>query len=129
MRIVIRLLAVAALLAGCATSANYEKMLASWIGQSEDDLVRNWGPPDNVYNGSTSRYLTYMRVWQGYMPGSGPYYRPTMVGNRLYAYPYGGSPGYVYTESCKTTFELADGRIARWRWEGDACRLTEKELA
>jgi hypothetical protein len=28
---------------GCATTANYEKILSSWVGANEIDLVRAWG--------------------------------------------------------------------------------------
>ena len=37
------------LLIGCATSANYQKILDTWIGASESSLVSTWGPPQNAY--------------------------------------------------------------------------------
>ena len=33
----------------CATTANYEKILQSWVGNSEDHLVESWGPPQRSY--------------------------------------------------------------------------------
>ena len=36
------------LLAGCATTAGYEKVLSSWIGQRADRLISSWGAPVNI---------------------------------------------------------------------------------
>jgi hypothetical protein len=36
------------LLAGCATTAGYEKVLGSWVGQSADRLISSWGAPANT---------------------------------------------------------------------------------
>ena len=109
-------------LTACATTANYEKVLASWVGSSEDNLVRSWGPPDSVYEGAGSKYLTYMRASQGYVPGVAPTYQSNVIGNTVYTQAVGGSPGYTYNTRCKTVFELVGGTITSWRWEGNACR-------
>jgi hypothetical protein len=32
-----------------ATTANYEKILQSWVGSHADNLVASWGPPQSSY--------------------------------------------------------------------------------
>ena len=114
--------AMALLIAGCATTANYEKILQSWIGMPEIDLVRKWGPPSSVYENGGIRFITYEQSAQGYVPGTAPSYQTTRIGNTLYTQTVGGSPGYTYTQACRTTFEVVNERIASWRWQGNACR-------
>lgn len=43
------LILVLLLLAGCATTAGYEKILNSWVGDNVDHLVSSWGPPASSY--------------------------------------------------------------------------------
>jgi len=44
-------------LAGCITTANYETMLKTWVGRSEDELVQVWGPPSSVYQSTSANTL------------------------------------------------------------------------
>ena len=120
----IRILAAAiciSLLLGCATSQRYEEMLNTWVGKNEEELVRSWGPPSSVYDSGRSKFLTYARSAQGYVPGAAPSYRGYVIGNTVYTRPIGGSPGYAYTQQCVTSFETVGGVIRSWRWEGNAC--------
>ena len=41
--------AIAIFLTACATTANYEKILSSWVGKNADDLVSSWGPSSQQY--------------------------------------------------------------------------------
>jgi hypothetical protein len=89
------------LLSGCATAANYEKILNGWVGASEDNLLATWGPPNNVYSSGGMKYLTF-----------------------------GGASGMVFMRgmaipvSCQTTFTIAEATrtITTWRYEGNACK-------
>jgi len=100
-------------IAGCATSANYEKKLNSWMGADVNRLISSWGPPSDEYtmpNGSKM----YTWLWIG--------------GTRVFAnYNYylkmvtAGSVTYW----CKTTFTASpSGVVNDWRWEGNSCRST-----
>ncbi len=120
MKKIILLLAV--LLAGCATSANYEKLLDSWTGSTESALVATWGPPSSVYELDGTRYLTFNKSGSGYIPGVAPTYQTKWVGNTPYTTQVGGSPGYSYATNCNTTFILQGQVIKSWRYEGNACR-------
>ena len=91
------LLLISTLLAGCATSANYEKVVDSWVGSSEDELIRKWGVPTSSYSTSDNKYITYRRT-------------------RIVD--YGSGP---FQKSCETTFTLQNERIVSWSFKGNDC--------
>jgi hypothetical protein len=107
-----------AALTSCATAANYEKILNSWTGHSENELLSSWGPPDSAYESGDTKYLTYARGGTVVLPGTAPSYRS--VGNTMY--PVGGTPPLVINKHCKTTFIVQSSAIVSWRWEGNACK-------
>lgn len=115
------------LLIGCATRANYEKILNSWTGAPVDSLVRSWGPPSSsyrlqsggqilVYDSRSSQTMTTpMHVQQA--PG-------TFVGSTYFPGPTTVTGGQVYTINrwCKTQFEVSErGTVRNWRYEGNYC--------
>ena len=118
------LVCCAALVVGCATTAKYETKLASWVGSPEGDLIRSWGPPQQVYDtGSGTKYLTYSSSRQVYIPGTAPTYTTNY---NPYTYSAtttssGGSPAQSFDMACQTTFEVSNGTISSWRWKGNDC--------
>ena len=92
-------------LAGCATTGNYEDMLKTWVGRSEDELVQAWGPPSSVYQSANAKYFTYARS------------KTCGAGNDA-----------ITTCLCSTSFELANKRITSWRWDGNGCTALPPEL-
>lgn len=108
-------------LAACATTANYEKILNSWIGADELDLLRRWGPPQNVYESGGRKFLTYSSARNVYIPGTDPTYTTTVIGNRAYTTQTGGTPGENLGLSCITTFEVASSKVVSWHWKGNDC--------
>ncbi len=121
MKNIILSLSILALLAGCATTENYEKILGTWVGSSEQQLIQSWGPPSSVYESGGQKYLTYTKSRSGYIPGTSPTYQTQIIGNTAYTTSSGGSPGFAYTKSCKTTFTIQGTRISGWRYEGNNC--------
>ena len=130
------------LLSGCATTANYEKILNSWVGTSVDNLVMQWGPPSNSYPLSNGgRVLEYDRQRTVQIGGY-----TTMVPETTYntgtvnAYGTGGSaygnysgmsttyvpqtsPVQNIAMQCITRFTVnAQGIITNWAWQGNDCR-------
>jgi hypothetical protein len=110
------------ILLGCATTANYEKLLSSWVGSPESALISSWGPPSSVYESDGTKYLTYSKSNSGYIPGVAPSYQTTYVGNTAYTTPVGGYAGFAYSNNCSTTFTISNKTITNWRYEGNACR-------
>jgi hypothetical protein len=116
----VALLAFAA--AGCATEQGYKEILNSYVGMPEAALVASWGPPDQVYNSDIdTRYLTYARSRSGYVPGTPPIYQTNCSFGICTSIPVGGSPGYAYSGTCKTSFKVVRGTIASWRFQGNDC--------
>jgi hypothetical protein len=122
----IRLLAALLLLGlmGCATTEKYEALLQTWIGSEEIDLVRSWGPPDQVYEVQDRKFIVYHSQRSVYIPGTSPSYSTSFIGNQAYTTQSGGSPGRTVDMRCATTFELKDGIIVRWSWKGNDCTST-----
>jgi hypothetical protein len=113
---------VATALAGCATQAKFENMLATWVGADENRLISQWGPPDSVYPMTDgSKILTYRRAGQQFIPGYATA-TTTTYGNQAFTQ-VNGSPGMMISRNCKIDWTVRqDGRIAQWRLEGNACK-------
>ena len=115
------LIASLVILLGCATTANYEKMLNSWVGAPELDLVRRWGPPIQSYETSGRKFLVYSNSRNIFLPGTAPTYTTTVIGNTAYTNRVGGTPAQNIGLSCQTTFEIFQERVVSWRYEGNDC--------
>ncbi len=114
---------LAATMIGCATQEGYEKILSSYVGSSEASLLAQWGPPDQAYSSDAStKYLTYSKSQSGYVPGVPPTYQTSCSFGFCTTVPIGGSSGYSYTDTCKTSFKIVGGTITSWRYQGNACR-------
>ena len=112
-------------LSSCATTEGYERILKSFVGQSEQTLVRSWGAPDGVYESGGTKFLTYRRSAQVMIPGMPPTYQTTYIGNTAYTQPVGGTSPFMVNKNCTTTFEVKGEVVNSWRWEGNACKATE----
>ncbi len=110
------------LITGCATTANYEKMLDSWVGAPELDLIRTWGPPLSAYETSGRKFLVYSSSRNVILPGVAPTYTTTIIGNTAYTNRVGGTPSQNIGLACQTTFEIYGERVASWRYEGNDCK-------
>jgi len=118
-------LLIAAALTACATTAGYEKMLSSWVGVEEIDLIRGWGPPLQSYEAGGRRFLVYASHRTVYMPGTPPTYQTTVIGNTAYTNAVGGSPDMNIGLSCTTTFELDGTQVVSWSYSGNDCKAKE----
>jgi len=116
------ILAIALFVSGCATSAKYGKLLDTWIGSSEVELIRKWGTPQSVYDTNGRRFMTFVSSRNIYIPGMAPSYTTTYVGNQAFTNQTGGYPGTNVSKTCATTFEIVDSRVVSWRFEGNDCR-------
>lgn len=111
------------LAAGCVTTAGFEEMADSYLGESEDGLVARFGPPTSVYvSPEGARFLTYARSRVVTIPGQTPTYQTTIIGGTAYTNPIGGSSPLAVTQSCELTFVLVGGVVSDWRAEGNNCK-------
>lgn len=117
-------IAVVALTA-CATTAGYEKLVNSWVGAQEIDLVRSWGAPVQTYEAGGRKFIVYTSHRNVYVPGMAPTYQTTIIGNTAYTNPVGGSPDMNITRSCTTTFELEGTKIVSGSYRGNGCKAKQ----
>ncbi len=110
MRVAVLVLAIANVVAGCATTRGYEARLEKWVGRSSATLVAKWGEPAQTIpleNGR--RILEYRRTDEEHGLADTP---------RQVAAEARGAPPV----GCRTQFLVAaDGRVERWKWVGDHC--------
>lgn len=107
----ILLLGTMLILPGCATTANYQRAVESWVGHSSDELIQAWGPPVSEYKlNNGSKILTY--VFDGGSVGYAnynPYLNTTIINQSR--------------QSCKTMFTVDQfDRVTYWQYEGNMCR-------
>lgn len=83
---------------GKQAQAKYDAMLEGWTGRSEDELIRQWGPPSSVYKTASKTFLFYSESVTDY---SGA------------------------TAWCETTFELTNTKVTFSRWKGNFLGLLQ----
>ena len=88
-----------------ATTEKYEKVLDSWLGSNDSNLITSWGAPSSTYNMSNgNRILTFIES------KSGP---AVWMGGMLVPLKF----------HCKTEFIVDPNNIiVGWRHEGNSCR-------
>ncbi|SON58014.1 hypothetical protein HDIA_4473 [Hartmannibacter diazotrophicus] len=109
---------LAVLVAGCQSGPRLtiEQRLAAYQGWSEQQLVNDMGPPDNVYVLDGTRYLSWYTQKTRYRPGFGGYFGDR---NGLFIGPSYG--GYAYSVSCKTTFLVKRSKVVGFDLQGNGC--------
>jgi hypothetical protein len=125
-------------LGGCATTANYEKALDTWVGKDLDSLVVAWGPPAGTFQLSDGSTLVEYVEERNAQVGGYSYTVPETTYQTGSVYTNNGVSG-VYTGTstsyvqhttprtnvhllCKTRFKVdAEGIIRDWSWSGNNC--------
>lgn len=104
-------------LGGCATTANYEKILNSYMGQSKATLVTNWGVPSGTYQLDEKtellKYSTEQYVVNNYTPIDNSAF------SRGFASGYNSRNGKYW---CDTTFTITNGVVSNWQYNGNMCK-------
>jgi hypothetical protein len=118
-------------LAGCATRANYEKILNTWVGKPVDKLVLSWGPPNSSYKLTDGRTIIEYASSRTVTTGGNSVTRPETsyhydIGSRstvaTTAYVTETTPVYTDEYTCKTRFIIGtDGKIASGTAKGNDC--------
>ncbi len=115
-----RTIILALLLAGCVQTApvDREAMLARFVGQTEEVLVREMGVPARVVETGGRKFFAYVEK-------RAEYYQPPPLFMGYGRGPFGGMPHFQAGETiervCETTFELAEGKVVSARMRGDLC--------
>lgn len=131
------------IVAGCATTGNYVKILNTWVGAHVDNLIISWGPPQRSYElsdgGKVLEYsnsrnvqmggYTYTKPQTTYHSGSASAY--DSYGGSVYG-TYSGtsttyvqkqSPKYISNLNCTTRFTTDSNGIIIYRaFQGNNCK-------
>ncbi len=118
---------------GCATTANYDAKLATYVGATEEQLVANWGIPNKTYdlpNGKKAvEFVNRSVVEVGGFTSVTPYttYQTGTINGQEFR---GTSTSYMIEKdpprkqrlSCTTTFLLdKDGKVESFSRKGNNC--------
>jgi hypothetical protein len=98
------------LLSGCASQVN--KVMDSWVGHHQSEVIAEWGPPQSTASdgkgGTILIYGNYVNL--GQQPGQA---RTDYYGNTTYTAPQ--QMGYQRT---RMFYVDERGYIYSWRWQG-----------
>jgi hypothetical protein len=130
---------VAVTLSACVTEEGYRQQMATWQGRMGDDLVIDWGAPQEKSALSDGRQVwVYNRSWVEHQAG---YYRDEQrqvkrtvtdkdgkqrVETITETFPV-WQPPRTYTSACTTRFVLSQAqRIEDVRFDGNGCLAEER---
>jgi hypothetical protein len=92
---------------GCATTGKYEAILNRWEGQSVNNLITRWGPPNQSFELPNGQKMYKWRWASG----------PQTVSN------YNAYSGQVFTNTynwwCDTTFTAEKDVVISWQYQGN----------
>lgn len=128
-RVAVAIAGLAALLAGCATSANYAENVNGYIGQPIDAVVLDMGPPDSSFQLAEGNWVfeweeisierrldrnwghvDYIETNDGRIV---PIHRPSLFGSDV----------DEITRICTTRFTTSSERVVQGvTFEGNGCR-------
>ena len=106
---------------GCATTAKYEEVLASWLGSDIQELVDSWGYPENSFDAPNgNKVYVYKERRSIYLPGETTVTNQ-VVGDSVYS-TANTSAGISINRHCSTYFEInTSGEIVKWSYKGNEC--------
>lgn len=113
------------LLAGCQTSAQFERNMITWKGQSVNSLIQQFGyPAGELTSPDGNRVYVYSNSGSFIVPQTTTYNtNANLIGNSLYsttnAYTTGG---YAVQFECTVYFEFDKNKIiTNVSWRGNNC--------
>jgi len=114
------------ILSGCATGAQTDEAMKSWLDHNINELVTSWGPPESSVQlpGGNVIYTWTNR---------GSYTMPTQTTTTANVYGSGNSAygtaqstttgGQTLHFVCQKSFTVSKtGRIVAYNWQGNNCR-------
>lgn len=100
--LILTVVASSFLFLGCAGKSMKQK-LDPWLGRDISEAIASWGPPTSTYEMPNDRKMYTWRYDGG-----------------AYALPVGGMV-MAGRRHCEVSLITQEGRIVRWRYDGNAC--------
>jgi len=124
-------MALAALLAACATAHDVDVAKNSWMGATYEDVLRVWGAPARSTNTADGRYWYTWETVSAVQPGSSVGF--SIGGMRMggsgaagvgvgTSVPVGSPPA---PESCQRTLIFQNGVVVDQSWQGPPSMCAE----
>ncbi len=120
-----RILAPMIILAGCSGGAGLmDGIMKSWQGASVDQVISQWGYPNEERAVAGRKLLVWHRNIGAVMPKvANTFGTANVIGNTTY---YSGTTSYsgggVISGNCVRTLEIdGNNRVVNWQWEGNNC--------
>lgn len=126
-------------LLGCATEKGYQAYLNTWQGADTLALIRAWGPPEQIYSLEGHDFYVYNREAYESNPNY-PHTCPDLQkidkddSDFIRDFKRDQNEKIIkqcindrQTQSreihyqCKTTFEVVDGKVIHYKYEGNDC--------
>ena len=109
------------LLGACADHALEARRayIASLVGVSETDLVRQMGVPTRSFSVNGETFLAYDNRRLEFVPGF--YGGPPWWGPGWGPWGWWASPPLAVERGCETTFEVRDGKVVSFSRRGPEC--------
>jgi hypothetical protein len=120
------------MLAACATTAQYESVLASWVGADVNELIRAWGAPDGRFTMPDGHVVLIYEEQSSYTtpvtvsPGATTAVR-TGEAVQTYTSPTTIMGGDTVILGCRTEFETDGPRVLTWRHRGNNCVASKND--
>ena len=108
-------------ISGCASEAEFQRILNTRLGLTPKQLIQNIGIPAQTYQLDQTQYYVYKYSSSVYIP------QQYMTHFNNY-----GSYGTAHTNSfggynmhyyCEVTYTIEDGVVKNWTYNGNNCRL------
>ncbi|HBX5650709.1 hypothetical protein [Klebsiella pneumoniae] len=116
---------IAMVLSGCQTSAQFERNMLSWRGQTIDSMVQQWGyPTGELTSPDGNRVYVYSNSGTYNVPQTTTYNTTSnVVGNTVYSNTYATTDGgYSINFSCTIYVEFGSDKIIKnVSWRGNNC--------
>jgi outer membrane protein assembly factor BamE (lipoprotein component of BamABCDE complex) len=113
------------LLSGCQTSAQFERNMLGWRGQTIDAMVQQWGyPGGEISSPDGNRVYVYSNSGTYNVPQTTTYDTTSnVIGNTVYSSTYATTDGgYSINFSCTIYVEFgSDKIIKKVSWRGNNC--------
>lgn len=111
------------LLSGCIipTEEKYRVKVNGWVNAASVDLIRDWGPPQQIFEMNGHKFLVYTTYDETVIQGDDPVYETKVEDNKVSRTVHRGTPDRIYKHHCKTTFEVFEDRVVGVNFQGNDC--------
>jgi hypothetical protein len=119
------IVAVAALVAGCGTTALMNGIIASWMGSPISDVVQSWGLPNQEVSIGGRKYYVWNYTKSGFIPQTSTT-TGVMTNSGVLTGQTTTSGGFAISGNCDRLLEVdVNDIVVGGSWRGNNCPFME----